>query len=548
MSSRYSIGLDFGSLSVRGLLVNVDTGEELASAIFEYPHGIITELPDGTALPTHFALQYPDDYLQGAVAVIREVMFKTGISPQKVIGIGIDSTASTILPVDTNGIPLCMKKEFMNEAHGYIKLWKHRGANQYAEHMRKLAIEMREPWLSRFGNIITPEWFFPKIAELAEQAPNVYAAATSIIELGDWIVWQFTGTQSRSIALARCNGLFTENTFPDEDYFAAVSPSIKKVVGEKLQGIYLPLGACAGGLTIEAAKNMGLCPGTAVGPAIVDSHASVAASGAMAEGDMIITLGTSAVEILLLRQFKGIPGIHISAQDGSIPGLYSAGGGQCSVGDSYEWFIKNCVPETYTEEARRLGLTIHQLLRNKANGFRPGKSGLMALDWWNGVRTPLFRFDFSGLLLGLTIRTRPEEIYRALLEATAFGIRRTVELFKDNGYVPKQLFAVGGIPQKDPFLMQMIADVLNLPIHICRSKQTCALGSAILGAVAADPSHDFNTAVERMSSSVQISYIPNKDNYLQYNRLYHEYLKLSEYISGSDSPLRAMIQIQQEEN
>lgn len=528
--SKYSIGFDFGSLSVRGLLVDVDTGEEIESAVYEYPHGIFAdELPDGTKLPGQFALQDPRDYLDGIRFCSREIVKKSGVSTDDIVGIGLDSTASTILPIDKERKPLCVQDEFSSNPHAWLKLWKHHGASDQAWRMKETAKRMDVAWIKAYGGVLSSEWFLPKALELAECAPEVYTAADSIIEVVDWVREMLTGEPGRSEALAACNCCYRRQSgFPSNTYFKEVSPKADGLVKEKFKEAIYPLGSSVGVLHSAGAKLLGLNEGTCVATPIVDSHACVSASGACRPGDMVYICGTSGVEILLAEKESAIPGIHISAQDASIPGYYSFGSGQCCVGDGFSWFVQNCVPQSFVELAKEAGVDIFTYLNQQAEKLKPGESGLLALDWWNGVRTPFFRFDLSGVLFGMNIRTRPEEIWRALLEANGFNVRKSVEKFKAAGHSVNRIFAAGGIPQKNPMLMQILADVLQKEIYVCKSSQMAALGSAILGAASYEQG-SFETVAARMHSAVETTYEPRVEYAYVYDKLFTAYDKLTDY-------------------
>ena len=537
----YSLGLDFGSLSVRALIVNMETGEECGTAVCAYSHGILDkELPDGTLLPRGFVLQLPEDYWQGMGACIREAMANAGVAKQEIKGIGLCTTASTVLPAMEDGTPLCELEAFRHHPHAYMKMWKHRGAVEIAGQMQKLARQRNEKWFEEYGRVITCEWMIPKVLELAMHAPEIYCQAAHILEVGDWLVYRLTGVHSRSIALARCNGLMRLEERPSPAYFAEICPEAAHVVSEKLSGIYQPIGSVAGYLTAEAAAFLGLEAGTPVSPAIVDAQATVLASGASQNGDMAMIVGTSAVEILLSDQPRFVEGIHISAQDAAVPGMYSLGGGQSCVGDGFDWFVHNCVPYKAWENAKERNQDIHTYLMERAAKLQPGDSGLLALDWWNGLRSPSFRFDLSGCMMGFTLRTRPEEMYRAMLEASAFGARRVIDLLCAADCPVQRIFAGGGIAWKNALMMQIYADVLQKRIDVCQSKQTGALGGAILGAMAAGKSKE--DALKNMTSAILVSYFPNAEAGEKYEKLYRTYLKAAAWYESAESPMLMMNQ------
>ena len=532
----YSLGLDFGSLSVRALIVNVETGQECGTAVCDYPHGILdTALPDGTPLPHGFVLQLPEDYWHSMGICVRQAMADSGVSPQAIRGIGICTTASTILPTTEDGTPLSALDGWKSNPHAYMKMWKHRGAIDIAEQMKQTAADRNEAWFEEYGRVITCEWMMPKVLELAMHAPDVYRQAAHILEVGDWLVQRLTGAPSRSIALARCNGLMRLKERPSSAYFAAICPDAADVVREKLSGEYRNIGSIAGYLTAEAAAHLGLEAGTPVSPAMVDAQATVLASGACRNGDMAMIVGTSAVEILLSDKPRHVEGIHISAQDAAVPGMYSLGGGQSCVGDGFDWFVSNCVPHKAWEDAQSRQQDIHTYLMEQAAGLQPGESGLLALDWWNGLRSPSFRFDLKGCIMGFTLRTRAHEIYRAMLEASVFGARRVVDLLCASDCPVQRIFAGGGIAWKNPLMMQIYADVLQKRIDVCASRQTGALGSAMLGAMAAGCTREHVLA--NMTSAIAASYFPSKEAGLKYERLYQAYLQAAAWYESAENQM-----------
>lgn len=537
---KYALGLDFGTLSVRALFLNVETGEEAATGEYVYPHGIMTEtLPDGTPLPKDFALEHPKDFLDGLAAVIPAAMKAANICADEVIGIGVDATTATVLAVDKEGVPLSEYPEFADRPESWMKLWKHHAAADIADRMLEVARERGEKWLSYYGDWLSCELFMPKAVELIMMDPVVFSHTYALIEAADWIVWQLTGEITRSIALAGCNSLYRQDTgYPSKEYFAAVYPGAEEVT-DKLVGKIVPLGSCAGYLKADMAKKFGLKEGTPVGAAMLDSHAAVMGCGASRVGDMVSTIGTSANNMLNAEVGPGIPGIYSAAMDANIPGMFGYEGGQNCVGDALAWFIENCVPHTYVEAARAEGMDIHAYLQRKAEKLIPGECGIMALDWFNGVRTPLMDYSLTATIVGLTIRTKPEEIYRALIEAMIFGNKRIIDIYEEAGCPVKRIIAAGGIPMKNSMMMQIYADVTGKDIHLCGSKQTCARGSAILGAMAAGEKHtgyrSNEELIDALGSLSEMIYHPIPENVEKYRKLYDIYKKLSDLMAKGDS-------------
>ncbi|MBO7728861.1 MAG: ribulokinase [Oscillospiraceae bacterium] len=539
--AKYVIGIDFGTLSVRALIVNVKDGSELAAAVYDYPHAVMAEsLPNGHALPPDWALQHPQDYLDGLSKVVRQAVADSGINAEDVIGIGIDFTTNTYLPVDERYEPLCLKPEWQDNPHAWVKLWKHHGTQNYAEQMEKKAIERGEKFLKRYGGKVSPAWMFPRLLETLVEAPDLYDATAKFIEAGDWIVSQLTGQEKRSLGMAGYKAFWSKKDgYPSDTYLKSLNPKFEHVIDEKLSRDIYPLGTKAGELNARGAAMTGLPEGVAVAVANMDAHVSLPAVGLTDSGNLLIILGTSACHIMLGAVEKEVPGVGGIVEDGVIPGTYGYESGQNCVGDSLKWFVDNCFPAAYAEAAKKAGLDENRYLTSLAEQLKPGQSGLLALDWWNGNRSILCDYDLTGMILGLTIASKPEEIYRALIEATAYGTRRIVESFEESGLPVDRVFACGGIAKKNAMFMQIYSDVLNRDIRIARSSQTPALGSAIFGAVAAGAGaggyDSIETAAHAMGGTSDTVYHPIPENVRIYNELYSEYLILHDYFGRGEN-------------
>ncbi len=533
--AKYTIGVDFGTLSGRAVLVNVASGDEVASTTFDYPHSVMDKtLPDGTNLGADWALQHPQDYLDVFANTIPAVLKLAGVSAKDVIGVGTDFTACTILPVKADGTPLCFLPEFESNPHAYIKLWKHHAAQDKANKLNQVAAQMGEDWLSRYGGKISSEWLFPKVWQVLDEAPEVYAAADYFIEAADWVIWQLTGVQTRNSCTAGYKAIWHKRKgYPGKEFFKALDPRLENVVEDKLNCPITPLGCKAGEISAAAAALTGLVPGTAVAVGNVDAHVTVPAVGIDGPGKMLAIMGTSTCHILLGTEEKAVPGMCGVVEDGVYPGFYGYEAGQSCVGDHFAWFIENCLPAAYFNEAKAEGLNIHRYLRQKAEQLAVGESGLVALDWWNGNRSVLVDVDLTGMMIGMTLQTRPEEIYRALIEATAYGTRKIVETFRENGVPVEEFYASGGISQKDPMTMQIYADVLGMPVKIAGSAQGPALGSAIFAAVAAGGErggyHTIFEGAQVMGKLKDVVYRPIPQNKAVYDQLYAEYNLLHDY-------------------
>ncbi|MFS0636253.1 ribulokinase [Mesobacillus foraminis] len=552
--AKYSIGVDYGTQSGRAVLVEVATGKEIATAVKPYTHGVMDEfLPDGTTrLENDWALQHPNDYLEVLQVTIPEVLKTSGVSAEDVVGLGIDFTACTVLPINKQGTPLCLTEEFEKNPHSYVKLWKHHAAQDEANQLNKIAEERGEAFLQRYGGKISSEWMIPKVWQILNEAPEIYEAADQIVEATDWVTSQLTGDLKRNSCTAGYKAIWNKQEgYPSKEFFKALDPRLENVVEDKLSNDIYSIGSKAGELTEKAAKLTGLKPGTSIAIANVDAHVAVPAVGITEPGKLLMIMGTSTCHILLGEEEKVVPGMCGVVEDGVIPGLMGYEAGQSCVGDHFEWFIENCVPASYYEEAEQKGVNIHQLLTDKANSLRVGESGLIALDWWNGNRSTLVDADLTGVLLGATLLTKPEEIYRALIEATAYGTRMIVETFRKAGVPINEVYACGGIAEKNALMMQIYSDVLNMDIKISASSQTPALGSAMFGAVAAGKERggydSITDAAEVMGRVKDEFYQPVSDNAEVYDKLYAEYARLYDYFGrGENDVMKRLKKIKRE--
>jgi len=552
--TKYAIGIDFGTESGRAVLVDVATGEEVATAVHAYVDGVIDEALPGsdTPLPPDWALQNPADYLAVVEVTIPAVLRQAGVSAQDVIGIGTDFTACTMLPTRADGTPLCFLPEWRANPHAWVKLWKHHAAQPEADEVNAVARQRGEPWLARYGNKISSEWFIPKALQILREAPEVYQAADRLIEAADWIVWQLTGQERRNWCTAGYKAIWNKREgYPNPAYFKALDPRLEGIVDHKLSREVWPLGSRAGGLTAGWAERTGLRPGTAVCVGNVDAHVSVPAATVVTPGRMVMIMGTSICHMVLGTSERIVEGMCGVVEDGIIPGYYGFEAGQSGVGDIFAWFVEHGVPPAYHDEAAARDMDLHQLLEEKAARLRPGESGLLALDWWNGNRSVLVDADLTGLLLGATLATRPEEIYRALIEATAFGTRVIIEAFAGSGVPVDEIVACGGLPEKNRLLMQIYADVTGREFKVARSRQAGALGSAMHAAVAAGPEvGGYRTIVEAAANMAHLAdkvYRPIPEHQRLYDRLYNEYVRLYTYFGrGENNVMKVLKRIKAE--
>ena len=553
-SKKYTIGIDFGTESGRAVLVEVDTGREVATAVHQYKDGVIDRvLPDGvTQLGDDWALQNPADYIEVLKTTIPAVLKKANVSPEEVIGIGIDFTACTMLPIDKDGTPLCMLDEFRSEPNAWVKIWKHHAAQPEANRINEVARERGEEFLKRYGGKISSEWLFPKILQTLNEAPHVFEAADRFIEAADWIVLQLTGEEKRNSCTAGYKAIWDKRKgYPSKEYFKAVHPRLENIVEEKLSTEIYPLGERAGGLTPKMAKLTGLKEGTPVAVANVDAHVSVPATTVVEPGKMVMVMGTSICHMVLGTELRYVEGMCGVVEDGILPGFYGYEAGQTAVGDIFAWFIRTCVPREYAEEAEKRGIELHNLLEEKASRLKPGESGLLALDWWNGNRSILVDADLFGLLLGMTLNTTPEEIYRALIEATAYGTETIIRAFEEKNIRVEELYACGGLPERNKLLMQIFADVTGREIKVAATPQAGAFGSAMFAAVAAGKElggyDSIVEAAKKMAKLKKETYKPIPENHKIYQRLFEEYRILHDYFGrGQNDVMKRLKKIKSE--
>ncbi|WP_037603651.1 ribulokinase [Streptacidiphilus rugosus] len=526
---RVTVGVDFGTLSGRAVVVSVEDGTQLADAVHEYRHGVVEHaLPGGgTALGPDWALQIPEDWREVLRTAVPKALALAGVTPDQVIGIGTDFTACTVLPTTADGTPLCELPAYADRPHAFPKLWRHHAAQTHADRINALAAERGEAWLPRYGGRISSEWQYAKALQLLEEDPEVYAAADRWIEAADWIVRELTGVETRNTCTAGYKGIHQDGRYPAAEFLAALDPGFAGFTA-KLDHPLAPLGGRAGALTARAAAWTGIIEGTPVCVGNVDAHVTSAAARALDPGHLLAIMGTSTCHILNSDVLAEVPGMCGVVRDGVVPGLWGYEAGQSGVGDIFAWAARTVLPESYAAEARERGLSAHELLTEKAADQPVGGHGLVALDWHSGNRSVLVDHRLSGLLLGLTLDTRPEEIYRALLESTAFGTRVIVEAFERAG-VPVTEFTVAGGLAKNRFLMQLYSDVLRRPVNLIGSDQGPALGSAIHAAVAAGAYPDIPSASAAMGRVERAVYRPDPARAAAYDALFAEYRALHDH-------------------
>jgi L-ribulokinase len=536
------IGVDFGTLSGRALVVRVSDGVELGTATHDYAHGVIdATLPaTGDALPPEWALQVPSDYVDVLKIAVPAAIRAAGIDPASVIGIATDFTASTPLPVTADGTPLCELPGLETRPHAYVKLWKHHAAQGQADRINALARERNETWLPRYGGFISSEWEYAKALQLLEEDPELYSLMDHFVEAADWIVWQLSGRYVRNACTAGYKGIYQDGGYPSREFEAALNPDFAGFADDKLAHEIGHLGAAAGTLTAEAAGWTGLPEGIAVAVGNVDAHVTAPAAQAVEPGQMLAIMGTSTCHVMNGQHLAEVPGMCGVVDGGIVDGLWGYEAGQSGVGDIFAWYVKNQVPARYEQDAAAAGKSVHQHLTDLAFQAPVGAHGLIALDWINGNRSVLVNTELSGLILGQTLATRAEEVYRALLESTAFGTRMIVETFGASG-VPVTEFVVAGGLLKNATLMQCYSDVLRMPISVIASEQGPALGSAIHAAVAAGAYPDVRAAGAAMGRVTRAAYTPDPASADAYDALYAEYRGLHDRFGrGGDNVMKRL--------
>lgn len=560
MKSPCFAGFDFGTESVRAVIVDA-RGRTVGSATAAYPHGQIIQGSDSASrffnrpLPPSFALQHPLDWLDAAGTASRAAMQAGSVDAHRITGIGVDFTSCTMLPCRADGTPMCINRmdgqiSPSPDPHAWPKLWKHHGASTQADRMNAVATSRAEPWLSRYGGIIGLEWLFPKMLEVIESSPRTADQTEIWLEAGDWMVWQMLGSPAlggscfaeslpRSTCQAGYKALWSAESggsgYPSQEYFGAVHPGLAHAASKKLPGRFVAPGRCAGSLGAAMARRLGMCDGTAVSAAIIDAHSGVPGAGVGTAGTLVMVLGTSGCHMLLADDLREIAGVAGVVRDGILPGFWGYETGQPAMGDAFD-FVR-----------RLAGHSDFRSLDAQAAAIPAGASGLLCLDWFNGCRTPLMDASLSAAIMGLGLHHTAVDVYRAVLEASAFGLRWIVDALRAGGLRVEGFVATGGLSHKNPLFMQIIASVLNEPVSIHQAKHGPALGAAILGALAAGSANggfdDIAEAVASMagarSALPQPTIInPQQNATRTYQQTYRLYREAAEELARGGSILR----------
>jgi len=541
--NRYVLGFDFGTLSCRGVVLNVETGELCVTAEDAYRRGVITgKLPEADiSLPDEWCLQDPDDWLFSMRKICGDMLDRAGVNPDQVIGLGVDFTSCTLLPVKKDGTVLCQIPAFRDDPNAWPKLWKHHGAQNQAERLENYAA-VNTDWLKDyFGNSVSSEWAYPKMLQVLEESPKAYEAADYFIEGMDYIPMLLTGEVTRNNGVLGVNFFYIEGRgFPDDSFAAGVNPSFRNVVKEKLGGRILKPGELVGTVKPEMARFLGVSEKTVVSVGNSDGAIAGCGAGVNESGSMMLVVGTSTCHQMMYDRYVPFDGICSIAADGMVPGLYGYESGQPATGDLFSWFAKNCAPESVTQQASCRGMSVLDYLNDEAQKLLPGECGLVTIDWLSGNRSILSNYDLSGAMIGLTLETTPVDMYRSLVEANVYGTRMIIENYELHGVHIDRIYAIGGISRKCPWIMQMIADVLRSDIIVPQFDNVPAYGAAATAAVAAYQAgieygcRDFNETAKRLIPKETIVYHPDLSKSVMYDEVYEQYRVLHDYF-GLDS-------------
>lgn len=544
----YVCGYDFGTLSCRITVSDRSTGETVYEAGVDYPHGVISQqLPESdVALGLDWALQDPEDYLEVMTQLTRMALEK--VAAEEIAAIGTDFTNCTVVALGADGRPLCMQENFRQTPHAWPKLWKHHAAQPYAKRIEEILTAENVDWFPLYGRNVSSEWLFPKVLQVYEEAPEVYAAAGTFLEAADYIPYWLTGNLVRNSATLGVNAFYEEGRgFPQKELLEKFSPGFSGVL-DKLTGPVKPVGSRAGTLTPQAAERLGLLPDTVVAVGHGDSEIAAAGLGVTESGSMLMVMGTSTCYQMMHRNKTAFDGVCAIVRDGMIPGLVAYESGQPAVGDTFAWFADNMLPQQYQEAAADEGMSVLAYMDRLCGQLKAGESGLVALDWFNGNRSVLMNYGLRGVIAGLSLASRPEEIYRSLIEATAFGARRIFDSYTQAGVGIEKVYAAGGLARKSPVTMQIYADILNRPITATSISNSSSLGAAVCAAVALEEEtgtyEAFRRVCGRMIHYDAAVYWPNPKAAATYEKLYQVYLELHDFVGKQASMCEALNAIQ----
>ncbi|MGA7149718.1 MAG: ribulokinase [Microbacterium sp.] len=534
----FTIGVDFGTQSARAVVVDVVTGRIAGEAVVDYPLGVIDDVfpVTGEALPDAWALHDADDYLFALERAVRTAVADALIDRSDVVGIAVDATSCTVVPVAADNTPLSRLADFRDRPHAWTKLWKHHAAQPQANRISELASRRPGCDLAAYDGSVSSEWMFPKALEIFENDSAVFDAAVGFLDAGDWITSTLVGTSVRSAQAAgfKANHRGEAAGYPAAPFLNELAPGFDAVLDRLAGELHAP-GSRVGGLSGAWAEVLGLDEGIAVAAGSMDAQVAMIATNAMAPGRMVVMMGTSVCNLLNAEDFRPVAGVAGAVRSSVAPGMWTYEAGQAGVGDMFAAFARNHVPNHYFAEADAEGIDVLELLTRRAAQLRPGQGRVLALDWWSGNRSPYADAHLSGALIGLTLATTAPEIYRALLEAAAYGQRSIIDSFEDAGLEVTDIVACGGLTLRSPLLMQLLADITGRAIRVSPLLQTAAFGAALHAAVAAGAFADVSDAAASLGDRAAMTYTPDPQSSAAYEASYQDYRRIQHFF-GDEHP------------
>lgn len=533
---KYVIGIDYGTLSARAAVVRVSDGEIMGTCAYPYPHGVMSgKLPDGTLLPDQFALAQAEDYNEALEVTIKGAIENAGIDGRDVVGMCVDATACTVVPVDEDMQPLSLMSEFKSHPHAYIKMWKHHAAAPQTVRANALAKSMNMPFLKACGGEMSSEWMIPKLLEMRENDREAYDRMAVAFDLCDYLTMKLTGKITRGLGSAAFKSNWVAGIgYPSAEYLDGLSEGFAEEYARLLAGDVIKPGERAGELSPEMAEKLGLPAGITIAGGILDGHTSIPTSGLSKSGDVSLVIGTSNVSAVLTEKPVPVPAGTASAMDGFAPGLFAIDSGQSCTGDMLGWYMKYMLPAYIEREAEAKDMSVFDYLNALAEEACPWMCPVTVLDWWNGNRNVMCNLNLKGNIQGINLNTRPEDIYTAMVQAIACGTRRILEDCEDKGVEIKNIVACGGIPQKNPFLMQQYANILGKKVSVACANEGPATGSAIFAACAAGVYESYGEAVSHMKARNYVEYMPDVKHSAEYERIYARFKRYYELLGESD--------------
>ena len=545
---KYVCGYDFGTLSCRITVSDLRTGENVFEASEDYPHGVITDvLPDSdVSLDSLWALQSAEDYHKVMADLTH--MALEHVSADEIAAIGTDFTNCTVVALGEDGKPLCLNEKYRARPHSWVKLWKHHAAQPQAEHIEKILLDEAPEWFKMYGRNVSSEWLFPKVLEVYENDREIYDATATFLEASDYIPYWLTGNLTRNTATLGVNVFYEEGRgFPEAEILEKLSSGFSSVL-DKLSGECLPVGSRAGTLTKEAAELLKLPQDVVVAVGHGDSEVVAAGLGMTGSGSMLMVMGTSTCYQMMHEKGTAFDGVCAIVKDGMVPGLYAYESGQPAVGDTFSWFADNMVPAEYVSAAEKSGKSVLAYMDELCGRLKPGESGVVSLDWLNGNRSVLMDYGLRGVIAGLTLQTKPEEVYRSLIEATAFSCRKIFDGYHEAGVDITHVYAAGGLARKSPVTMQIYADILGRTVNVTSIPNASSLGAGICAAAALESpvgtQESFKKVCERMVHYDTTVYTPDPDAVKVYNELYEVFTELHDFVGKTSSMCQKLNRIQ----